>query len=234
MAQRNTWTHQRRKRREKEKHETRQILERNDSNETSLSPKREEYSNSLDTGSSLKGSGVIIPGSSAIQLQSHGDVKPVKREADENSEYENNNKRVKREEQGSLHEADDLLDCTDQTCKSGFPNAGIPKLMNQSQCLKVKDSSSNSFEENKDCERKVEIVQYNVNKNERDVTSPGSLQKRSDENETDTNVCLLKALVSVSKVGSEIHIGMSWLEGTCGRDAVHQVMQYIKNNLKIE
>jgi hypothetical protein len=27
---------------------------------------------------------------------------------------------------------------------------------------------------------------------------------------------------------------MALLEGTCGRDAVHQVMQYIKNNLKIE
>lgn len=250
-AQRNTWSHQRRRRREKEKHERQQISERNDPHETSVSPKREECSDSVDTGSILKGGGLIIPDLSTtpVQLQSQSDMKSLKRKADENSEYGNNNKRLKSGDQWSLHEADDLLDCADQTCKSGFPNADIPKLMNQSelcshslqsanievsQYLKIENNSSDSFEENKDCERKIEIVQDHVNKNESDMTAPGSVQKRQEENETNTDVCLLKALVSVSKVDSEIHIEMSCFEGTCGRDAVHQVMQYIKNNLKIE
>jgi hypothetical protein len=252
MTQRNTWTHQRRKRREQKKHETQQILERNNSCETSVSSKREECTISADTGSSLKGSGFIIPDSSttAVLLQSQSDMKSVKRKGDEISEYENNNKRLKSGEQGSLHKADNLLNCAVQTCKSGFPNAAIPKLTNQSQLysysvqsaniiesqnLKIKDSSSHGFEENKDDKRKIEIVQDYVDKSEEcDMTSPDNLQKRDDENKTNTNVCLLKAVVSVSKVGSEIHIEMAWLEGTCGRDAVHQVMQYIKNNLKIE
>jgi hypothetical protein len=245
-AQRNTWTHQRRKRREKERHETQQTLERNDSHETSVSLKREECSISVDTGSSLKGSGFIISDSctTAVQLQSQNNMS-VKQKADENSEYENNNKRLKSGDQGCPHEADDLLDCTDQTCKSGLANAGIPKLINQSefysysvqsasaevsQNLEIKDS----FEENNGLERNIEIVQDCINKNEYDVTPPESLQKRDDENETNTNLCLLKAVVSVSKVGPEICIEMAWLEGTCGRDAVHQVMQYIKNNLEIE
>jgi hypothetical protein len=248
MAQRNTWSHQRRKRREKEKQ---QILERNDSRETSVSLKREECSISVNTGSSLKGSGFIIPDSctTAVQLQSQNDMKSVKQKADENSEYGNNNKRLKSGDQGRLHEADDLLDCADQTCKSGLSNAGIPKLINQSelysysvqsastevsQNLKIQDSSSDRFEENNDHERNIEIVQDCVNRNEYDVTSPESLQKRDDENVTNTNLCLLKAVVSVSKVGPGICIEMAWLEGTGGRDAVHQVMQYIKNNLKIE
>jgi hypothetical protein len=250
MAQRNTWTHQRRRRREKQKLETQQILEGNDSHETSVSPKREECNDSIDTGSILKGSGFIIPDSSTtpVQLQSQSDMKSLKRKAGENSEYGNNSKQLKSGDQGSLKEADDSLDCADQTCKSGFPTADIPKLMNQSelysysvqsarveasQYLKMENNSSDSVEENKDCERKIEIVQDRVNKNECDVTAAGSVQKRQ-ENETKTDVCLLKALVSVSKVGSEIHIEMSCLGGTCGRDAVHQVMQYIKNNLKIE
>lgn len=241
MAQRNTWSHQRRKRREKKKHETQQILERNDSHETPASLKREECSISVDAGSSLNGSGFIIPDSSttAVPLQSQSDMKSVKHKADESSEYGNNNKRLK--------SGDDLLDCADQTCKSGLPNSGISKLINQSelyshsvqsasvkvsQNLKIKASSSGSFEENKDGERNTEFVQDYVN--ECDITSPESLQNMDDENETSTNLCLLKAVVSVSEVGSEICIEMAWLEGTYGRDAVHQVMQYIKNNLKIE
>lgn len=250
MAQRNTWTHQRRKRRENKKHETQQILERNDSHETSVSLKRKECNISVDAGSSLKGSGFIIPDSSTttVQLQSQSDVKSVKHKADENSEYGNNNKRLKIGDEGSLHEADDLLDCADQTCKSGLPNTDISKLINRSelysysvqsasmkvsQNLKIKASSSDSFEENNDGERNTEIVQDYVNKNDCDVTSPESLQNRDDENETNTNLCFLKAVVSVSKVGSEICVEMAWLEGTYGRDAVHQLMQYIKNNLKI-
>ena len=35
-------------------------------------------------------------------------------------------------------------------------------------------------------------------------------------------------------VDPDIIIEMVWLEGTHGRDAMLQVMQYIKNNLKIE
>lgn len=248
MAQRNTWTHQRRRRREKEMHEKQQILERNDPHETSVSPKREECIDSVDTEIILKGGRFIIPDSStvAVPLQS---PKSLKRKADENSEYGNNNKQLKSGDQGSLHEADDSMDCADQTCKSGFPNADIPKLMNQSELcsysaqsanikvsrhLKLENNSSDSSEENKDCERKIEMVQDHINKNECDMTAPRSVQKRQEKNETNTDVCLLKALVSVSKVDSEIHIEMSCLEGTCGRDAVHQVMQYIKNNLKIE
>ncbi|XP_033608073.1 uncharacterized protein LOC117282456 [Cryptotermes secundus] len=177
-------------------------------------------------------------------------MKSVKHKADESSEHGNNNKRLKSGDEGSLHEeADDLLYCADQTCKSGLPNSGISKLINQSelysrsvqsasmkvsQNLKIKASSSDSFEENTDGERNTEFVQDYVTKNECDITSPESLQNMDDENETSTNLCLLKAVVSVNKVGSEICIAMAWLEGTCGRDAVHQVMQYLKNNLRIE
>ncbi|XP_046389732.1 U6 small nuclear RNA (adenine-(43)-N(6))-methyltransferase [Ischnura elegans] len=43
---------------------------------------------------------------------------------------------------------------------------------------------------------------------------------------------LLKASLVVKCVESDIVIEMAWLEGLSGRDAVHQVLQYIKNNLK--
>lgn len=43
---------------------------------------------------------------------------------------------------------------------------------------------------------------------------------------------LLKATVVVRKVSSEINVEMVWLEGTSGRDVIHQVLQYVKNNLK--
>ncbi|XP_071446343.1 U6 small nuclear RNA (adenine-(43)-N(6))-methyltransferase isoform X2 [Hetaerina americana] len=44
---------------------------------------------------------------------------------------------------------------------------------------------------------------------------------------------LLKASLVVKCVSSDIILEMAWLEGLSGRDAVHQVLQFFKNNLKL-
>jgi len=251
MAQRNTWTHQRQKRREQKKYEKQQVMEENSSCQMAVSIKKEENTVSTDTGSSSKASGSVGPHShtSAFQSQSQIDIKSVKRKGGDDLEYENSNKRQKGGQQDSLQKADDLLDCAGKTYESKFPNEGSPQLSGQSelysycvkptstkksQNLEINESTNNSFGENVNDKKNTEFVQVSVGKNEEcHLISPYSMQKRHDQIETKTDCCILKAVVSVSKVGPEIHIEMAWLEGTCGRDAVHQVMQYIKNNLKI-
>jgi hypothetical protein len=242
-AHRNTWCHQRQKRRQQKKYERQQTLEGNNSCEASVSV-------STDTGSGLKGSGFILAEapSPAVQSQSQTDVTAMKRKGDE--EYENNNKRLKKGEDESLQMTDDLLDCYNQTHHSGFPNKGIPQPTSQSElysqsvksgCIKMlqnlkrNESAGDRFEEDKDDKRHTEIVD-NIRENEDcdPMSSPDTLQKRYDTTERSTNSYLLNALVSVRKAGLNIIIEMVWLEGTHGRDAMHQVMQYFKNNLKIE
>jgi hypothetical protein len=243
MAHKNTWSHQRQKRRQQKKYERQQTLEGNNSCETSVS-------DSTDTRSDLKGSGFTLPETPSPTLQSLSQtgITLIKRKGDE--EYENNNKRLKKEEDESLQMTDDLLDYYNQTHNSGSPNEGSPQSTSQSelysqsvksgcikmsQNLKINESAGDRFEENKDDKRHTKIVD-NIHENEDcDPTlSPDTLQKRDDTSEGNSNSYLLNALVSVCKVGPDIVIEMSWLEGTHGRDAMHQVMQYIKNNLKIE
>lgn len=230
-AYRNTWSHQRQQRRQQKKYETQQTSEGNNPCETSVSV-------SSDTGSDLKGSESILPDSPS-QPQSQTDVLSMKRKGDE---YENNNKRLKKGEDKILHTADDLLGYANKTHDTGFPNEGIPQLTSQSelyshslksgctkmlQNLKSNESGGDRFEEDKDENR------HSENEDSFARSSPDTLQRRDDKTERNTNSCLLNALVSVSKVGPDIIIEMVWLEGTHGRDAMHQVMQYIKNNLKI-
>lgn len=42
----------------------------------------------------------------------------------------------------------------------------------------------------------------------------------------------LKITLVLRRLASEYHLEMSWIEGSAGRDTVHQVMQYFKNNWK--
>lgn len=42
----------------------------------------------------------------------------------------------------------------------------------------------------------------------------------------------LKITLVLRRLASEFHLEMSWIEGSAGRDTVHQVMQYFKNNWK--
>lgn len=225
-AHRNTWSHQRQQRRQQKKYETQQTSEGNNPCETSVSA-------SVDIGSDLKGSESILPDSPS-QPQSQTDVMSMKRKCDE--EYENNNKRLKKGEDKILQMADDLLGCANKTHDTRFPNEGIPQLTSQSElyshcfksgCTKMlqnvkgdeEDKDYNRLSENEDCFAR---------------SSPDNLQKRDDMTERNTNSYLLNALVSVSKVGPDITIEMVCLQCTHGRDAMHQVMQYIKNNLKLE
>lgn len=232
-AHRNTWSHQRQQRRQQKKYETQQTSEGNIPCETSVSA-------SADTGSDLKGSESILPDSPSQPL-SQTDVMSMKRKGDE--EYENNNKRLKKGEDKILQTADDMLGYANKTLDTGFPNEGIPPLTSQSQlyshslksgCIKMlqnlkgNESAGDRFEEDNDDNRQSENEKCFAR------SSPDTLQKRDDMTERNTNSYLLNALVSVSKVGPDIIIEMVWLEGTHGRDAMHQVMQYIKNNLKIE
>jgi hypothetical protein len=160
-----------------------------------------------DTGSDLQGSEFVFPDSSS-QPQSQSDVMSVKRKDDE--EYENNNKRLKKGEDKILQMTDELM-------------SGCIQML---QNLKGNKSAGDRFEEDKDDNRQPGNEGCYVR-------SSDTLQKRDDITERNTNSCLLNALVSLSKVGPDIIIEMVWLEGTHGRDAVHQVLQYIKNNLKI-
>jgi hypothetical protein len=226
-ACRNTWSHQRQQRRQQKKYETQQT-----SCETSVSA-------SADTGSDLKGRESILPDSPS-QPQSQTDVMSMKRKGGE--EYENN-KRLKKGEDKILQTADDLLGYANKTHDTEFPNEGISQLTSESelcshslksgcieplQHLKGNESAGDRFEKDKDDNRCSENEDCFAR------SSPDTLQKRDDMTERNTNSYLLNALVSVSKVGPDIIIEMVWLEGTHGRDAMHQVMQYIKNNLKIQ
>ncbi|XP_021934839.1 methyltransferase-like protein 16 isoform X2 [Zootermopsis nevadensis] len=248
-AQRNTWTHQRRKRREQKKYETQLVSEEDNLCETAVSPKKEGCNISTETVSTLKESRFAIEGSptSAVQPQLQTDMKSMKRKHD-NSVCENNKKISKGEEQERLQERDDLLNCMDQAHESEFPYEGNLQSTSHSELYSysVKSVSSRksqnpeindnreSSEGNKNDKRNAEITQDSVSKNEEcDLSSPHCSQKRY-QTETKTDSCILKSVVSVRKSGPEIHIEMALIEGTCGLDAVHQIMQYIKNNLKIE
>lgn len=231
-AHRNTWSHQRQQRRQQKKYETQQTSVGNNPCETSVSA-------SADRGSDLKGSESILPHLPS-QPQSQTDIMSMKRKGDQ--EYENNNKRLKKGEDKILQMADDLLGYVNKTYDTGFPNEGIPQLTSQSElyshslksgCIKMlqnlkgNESAGDRFEEDKDDNR------HSENEDCIARSSPDTLQKRDDMTERKTTY-LLNALVSVNKVGPDIIIEMVWLEGTHGRDAMHQVMQYIKNNLKTE
>jgi methyltransferase len=231
-AHRNTWAHQRQQRRQQKKYETQQTSEGNNPCEMSVSA-------SADTGSDLKGSESVLSDSPS-QPQSQTDVMSMKRKGDE---YENNNKRLKKGEDKILHTADDLLGYANKTHETGFLNQGIPQLTSQSElyshslksgCTKMlqnrngNERAGDRFEEDNDDNRCSENEDCFAR------SSPDTLQKREDMTERNTDSYLLNALVSVSKVGPDIIMEMVWLEGTHGRDAMHQVLQYIKNNLKIE
>lgn len=249
-AQRNTWSHQRRKQREQKRDDIQHVLEGSNSRETVVSPKEEVHIVSTETGSTSKDSRFVTQDSptSAVHPQPQIDMKSMKRKHDEDSVCENKNKRSKGGEEQNVQETDDLLNCVGQTHESSYPIKGSSQLTNQSELYshplkplstkesqnpEINESKSDSFEENKDDTRNAETVDDFVGKNEEcDLSSPHSLQKRC-HTETNSDSCILKAVVSVSKTGSDIYIEMAWLDGTCGRDAMHQVMQYIKNNLKI-
>jgi len=231
-AHRNTWSHQRQQRRQQKKYETQQTSEGNN-------PCGMSVSATTDTGSGLKGSESVLP-DSASQPQPQTDVMSMKRKGDE--EYENNYKRLKKGEDKILHKADDLLGYANKTHETGFLNGGIPQLTSQSElyshslksgCIQMlqnrngNEGAGDRFEEDNDnrCRESEDCFAK---------SSPNTLQKREDMTERNTGSYLLNALVSVNKVGPDIIMEMVWLEGTHGRDAMYQVLQYIKNNLKIE
>lgn len=47
------------------------------------------------------------------------------------------------------------------------------------------------------------------------------------------NEFYLKAMLVVRSENEEVSVELSWLEGTENRELLHQIMQYIKNNLKL-
>lgn len=47
------------------------------------------------------------------------------------------------------------------------------------------------------------------------------------------NEFYLKALLVLRNVNDEVSVELSWIEGTENRELLHQIMQYIKNNLKL-
>jgi hypothetical protein len=60
---------------------------------------------------------------------------------------------------------------------------------------------------------------------EKDTTS-------SEQKSVSHGPCLLQAQVVVRNVADEVMIELSWSSGTCGRDTLHQVLQFIKNHIK--
>lgn len=47
------------------------------------------------------------------------------------------------------------------------------------------------------------------------------------------NEFYLKAVLVVRSENDEVSVELSWMEGTENREYLHQIMQYIKNNLKL-
>lgn len=82
------------------------------------------------------------------------------------------------------------------------------------------------------------------------MTSPGATKRELEEEESEgyyqhkrmkigvgdcschCNEFYLKALLVVRNENNEISVELSWIEGVENRELLHQIMQYIKNNLK--
>lgn len=47
------------------------------------------------------------------------------------------------------------------------------------------------------------------------------------------NEFYLKALLVIRNENSEVSVELSWIDGTENREMLHQIMQYIKNHLKL-
>lgn len=83
------------------------------------------------------------------------------------------------------------------------------------------------------------------------MSSPGSCKREHEEDESEGyyqfkklktgageckchhNEFFLKALLVIRKANSETSVELSWVEGIENREFLHQIMQYIKNNLKV-
>lgn len=84
------------------------------------------------------------------------------------------------------------------------------------------------------------------------MTSPGSSKRHLEEDDVDDyyrhkkmktasgeckchlNEFYLKALLVVRNDDSEVSVELSWIEGVENREVLHQIMQYIRNNLKVD
>lgn len=58
--------------------------------------------------------------------------------------------------------------------------------------------------------------------------------KLEDENTMDVCAVFLKASIIIRKDVNGLHIELIWDDGLANKDVLHQVLQYIKNNLKVE
>lgn len=60
----------------------------------------------------------------------------------------------------------------------------------------------------------------------------GSHKKFKQEGLVNNN-CYLKSTLVVRKESSQITVEMSFIEGSASRDGLHQVLQHIRNNVKL-
>lgn len=84
------------------------------------------------------------------------------------------------------------------------------------------------------------------------VNSPGSMKRELEEDDCEDyyqfkkskpmdvscqctqNELYLKAMLVIRRENTEVHVELSRIEGTENREVLHQIMQYIKNNLKFK
>ncbi|XP_069684190.1 U6 small nuclear RNA (adenine-(43)-N(6))-methyltransferase [Periplaneta americana] len=201
-AHKNTWSHQRRKRRER-KNLAQQTPEKNKFDETVIVSTQEGLCTEIKSNSDL------VP--TDLTKSSH-DFESCKRKNDGlTSSYENNNnKRVKPDVREVLQTN------TGQTCSVHVSSENTSKLGNDSLKLEKPKDASCQKEDEKNNNSELSLA----------IQGPSYVDMQAEE------TLILKTMVSVRRVTTEIHIEMAWLEGSSGRDAVHQVLQYVKNNLK--
>lgn len=126
---------------------------------------------------------------------------------------------------------------------------GASKTRNNSGYLKAEPQQTPSREEgNGEASRKRSVeaeyedeTESKKMKKEEDSGSPkGSddsvagheMLKRYSESDQEQSEYVVKLFVNVRNIEPGMCLEMQWLEGTGGRECLHQVMQYIKNNLK--
>ncbi|PSN53309.1 hypothetical protein C0J52_04676 [Blattella germanica] len=262
MAEKNTWSHQRRKRREQK---TQQTVEENEQTqpeqmeiEHELSNEKIDerlYSDDTSKGSSKRKlnleSDIDIISKKSIYVKDEISEKTTERLFKEDDpELESSSKTHKAVQEKKSHQPEqmevDVISCSDDINKRPSKRKlNLESDANDIIFKKIKYVEDELSEETNDrlCKEDDQELESSSKTNSETITGEKNnnhgtslkyaVPESSSHDKKGNRTCFLKAILSVSNVDSEIHIEMAWLEGLAGREAVHQVLQYIKNNLKI-
>ncbi|CAK1580343.1 unnamed protein product [Parnassius mnemosyne] len=97
------------------------------------------------------------------------------------------------------------------------------------KCIEI---DSVSCDQTKDEEQKSLLNETIINTENNIATCSLVLNDNSKQNKNDNENPLVQGIIKISNKVNQIVLDMEYIEGSAGKEGIHQILQYIKNNLK--